>query len=279
MVTLHTEEDLLKLNNQRLRLLQEIVVTHGYHYGYYAYLLNQEQCYWMSCGMSKLLRIINEIPTVRRIRGLECDYEVISDVEPVLFVSVLNRLEELTLCNHDQISLTPQQFELLFTAIAEKTNLEFLELGGQEQMSKMDPELFAAALSNVVKVRLEESYVGEITIQQLMALFKAIIAEDRPLKKLELTADPKPSIDADIMGSALNKLEEVTIIYFCDDSREQVSAIIRKMVDGESRLKRLMLADIDPDIIEGLNQDLVRRVRKKVGEFYSFNFSRVFFAH
>ena len=141
--------------------------------------------------------------------------------------------------------------------------------------SRFVQELFGAALSNVAKVRLEEPYVGFITIQQLMALFKAIIAEDRPLKKLDFTADPRPSIDADVMGSALNKLEEVTISYFCD-SGAQVSAIIRNLVDGESKLKRLMLANIDPDIIEGLNQDLVRRVRKR-GEFYYFDEGLVYF--
>ena len=30
-----------------------------------------------------------------------------------------------------------------------------------------------------------------------------------------------------------------------------------------------MLTVLDPDIIKGLNKELVRRARKKVGEFYS----------
>jgi len=251
VVTVYTEQDFGKLNIQRLQMLQEIKVTHGFY-------------------LSKLFRVINGIPTVRRISGLESVYFAISEVEPDLFVSVLSRLEELRLYQH---LTTPEQFEQLLIAISGKTNLKFLELYCETALGlslsiEIDPELFAAAVSNVVKVNLEGSFIS----RQLMALFKAIIAKDRPLKKLNVSASLAPIMDPDIMGSALNMLEEVTISYFVDGGhqRRAITSILRKLVDGESRLKRLMLAKIyDSDFIDGLDQDLVRRAKRKVGEFHT----------
>ena len=47
-------------------------------------------------------------------------------------------------------SLTPEQLELLFNAFAENTSVEFMVVMEDPYVSKMNPELFGAAISNVV---------------------------------------------------------------------------------------------------------------------------------
>ena len=190
--------------------------------------------------MTDLFKAIHEIPTVRRIQGLE-DCEGVAVVEPNLLVSVLNRLEKLQLVfNEEQarIHLTSEQLELLFTAIAEKSNLEFLEVNGQPHVNDLNPELFAAAISNVAEVVLGAFLSRDITTKQIEALFSVVIVEDRSLNKLSLTVDPRPNIDPDMMGRALSRLEDVTIHWM--ESVEQINAIMRNLVKGESRLNSLM---------------------------------------
>ena len=117
-------------------------------------------------------------------------------------------------------SLTPEQLELLFNAFAENTSVEFMVVMEDPYVSKMNPELFGAAISDVVEVKLMD-----ITSQQLEALFSAILVEGKSLKKLTVLTSPKPSINPELMGRALNMLEEVTTL--CWNSREQIAAIIK----------------------------------------------------
>ena len=242
-------------------------------------------------GLSDLFQVIGEIPTVRRIRGLEfC--KGIGRIEPYLVVSVLNSLEELHLCydgyeeeeemeEETHLRLTVEQLELLFTAVAEKTNLKFLRLSGQDT-EEISPELFAAAVSNVEEVKLENKYVNvkdddniklvDITDEHFKALYSVIAAEeDRPMRKLTTLDyfDDETTIDPNLLSRAYNRLEEVTTdnCWFDWGSDEQVTAILRGLVEGESRLKRLKMNIFDLVVVQNLDQNLVRRAEEKFEKF------------
>ena len=73
------------------------------------------------------------------------------------------------------------------------------------------------------------------------------------------------NIDPDTVGSALNRLEEVQGYV----SGAQLTATLRILVYGESRLQKLMVEDMDPEDVRGLDPDLVRRAQEKIGNFYT----------
>jgi len=286
VVTVNTKDDLQKLKRPRLQKVQEIDVTQGSRIG------TEVECTWIKeKGLADLFQVIAEIPTVRRIRGLEfC--KGIQDIEPDLVVGVFNSLEELKLCygeedkeedeseedeeedeekggKETQLNLTTEQLELLFKAAAEKTNLKFLQVSGQE-MDEISPELFAASVSNVEEVLLKEHFKEDITSEQFKALYAIIAAEDRSLRKLTCLSyyiDPMGDIDPDLLSKAFNRLEEFTA-YNCGD-KEQLTAILSGLMEGGSRLKSLMVEELNPKIVQNLDQNLVRRAKEKIGEFYT----------
>jgi len=303
VVRVNTKDDLEKLRRPRLQLVQEIDVTQGRGSKVQRQWIKEE-------GLADLFQVIAEIPTVKRIRGLEfC--KGIKDIEPDLVVSVLNSLEELKLCRWSaeddeedeeaQMDLSCEMLELLFAAIAEKTNLKFLQVSGQdmvksmdeiegfEQMDKQDqmdlirelmdqigdtdevsPKLFAAAVSNVEEVVFKEHCKEDITRKQYDALYKIIASEDRPLRKLTCLSwyiDPMGDLSPELLSKAINKLEEFTT---CNcGTVEQLTAILRGVVDGDSRLKKLMLKYLNPLVVQNLDQNLIKEVKEKIGEFYT----------
>jgi hypothetical protein len=121
--------------------------------------------------------------------------------------------------------------------MARNTNVKFLAVVGD--FSEIIPEVFGAAISKLKDVRLYG--VDYITChQQMKALFSAIMVGDKQLKRLivRVDTDTAHSIDTEMIVRALNMLKKVHG-YF--DS-EQVAAILRNLVEGESRLKKLWLS-------------------------------------
>ena len=119
---------------------------------------------------------------------------------------------------------------------------------------------------------LKEHFKEDITSEQFEALYSKISAEDRPVSKLTSLSyyiDPMGDTDPDLLNKAFNRLEEVTTSGL--GSGEQLTAILRGLVEGGSRLKRLMLKEVkvDPKIVQHLDQNLVRRAKEKIGEFYT----------
>jgi len=317
VITVNTKDDLEKFKNPRLQMMKEIDVTQSS-------ACTEVQGQWIKEeGLADLFQVIAETPTVKRIRGLEfC--KGIAGIEPDLLVRVLNSLEELKLCNgyggdededplyedgeekETQMVLSTEKLELLFAAMAEKTNLKFLQVSGQdmrkdilgemlkeiegfEQMNRRDqkdvvsdlidqiddtdqvsPQLFAAAVSNVEEVILKEHYKEDITSKQFAALYSIIAAEDRPIKKLTCLSYyivSMEELDPDLLSRAINKLEEFRVSDHV--SLEQMTAILRGVVEGESRLKKLMVYDLGDTFVENLDQNLVKEVKEKIGEFYT----------
>jgi hypothetical protein len=212
----------------------------------------------------ELFQALLAIPTLTRIIfDTEFRCPDLSTVEPHLLSSVFNRLEELHLYSHSR--LTSEQMELIFTDIAKnETNLKKLEL---ENVLEISPALFASAVSNVDEVKLR----GLDIHQQLQALFSAITEEQRPLRKLNLISSFMFNIDTiepEVLGTAFNRLEEVTTADTWVP-QEQITAILSKLVAGESILKRMMLKGLTFSEFGGLDPNLLRQARDKIGEFYS----------
>jgi len=220
------------------------------------------KCPWTKSEMMDLFEIIYKIPSVCKIHGV-C--KEISAVEPRVLAAVVNRLEEWSF--PDYHNLSPEHMELLFSAMAKQTHLKKLDsgyscFGGLTQFSTISPAVFAAAVSNVADVSFDWCYISTL---QTEALFEAITVEDRSLRTLafQYTEMIYP-IDPETVGRALNRLEELTIQDdgFRGQTRIYSSAIMRNLVEGESRLKILRL---DPMYLRNLDEDLVRRAREKLG--------------
>ena len=112
-------------------------------------------------------------------------------------------------------------------------------------------------------------WVRIINSQQTEALLAVITRSQRPLRKLELVSVAGfANIDPGIVGRAINRLEEVTIVNV---SVAQMTAILSILVNGESRLQKLrVVVGMGPADVRGLelDPDLVRRAKEKIGKFY-----------
>jgi len=274
VVKLGSSEDFPKLSIPRLQVLQEIKIAHGGLIIQYCHNDSVKECHWRKNGMLELFKVILEIPTVTRISGF--DYcEGLATVEPKLLASVLNRLEELEPTQF----LAPEQIEALFTAIAMNTTLKLLDIEHFRPLSILGSGLFASAISNVDEVILDDF---DLTFEDLVknkmeALFSLIRKEERPLTKLTVDACLCYGIDPDMLGIALNRLEEVTVTSYHDWlTLDQVNAILKNLAGGESEVKRLMLEGLHPRVVEHLNNDLVKRTELKLGKFYDVNWERFF---
>jgi len=252
-------EDLQKVNIRRLSRLQEIKVPHK------CFLRNVGvECIWKEeIKVNEVFKAIVKIPTVTRISGLGC-CTGISGVDPQLLVNVFNRLEKPFLHY-----LTSEQIALLFSTMAEDTNVKELKVS-DHLLSTVNQVVFASAICNVSDV----SFVGcrLVTSELLEAVFVVLAKEDRPLRNVIVTTWEFPScgIDPALLALAVNRMEEVRI-YGLWFSAAQITAILRNLVQGTSRLKKLkvfVITDADVEkLIEELDADLVRRAKEKVGKF------------
>ena len=71
-------------------------------------------------------------------------------------------------------------------------------------------------------------------------------------------------VSPDVLAKAID-------MHICRVSCEQLLAILRAVVEGASRLKRLRLSFLDPmDIVDvvDVDKDLIGRAREAVGEFF-----------
>jgi len=248
LVSVNTREDIKKLNIRRLQLVQSVQVKPCHHERY-----DYVQCYWKAADLTKLFEVLLEIPTVKIIHGLDCSS--LSVLEPRLLTSVFNRLDELVIHSG-------QAGDNLFKAVAEQTNLKELIV---YEATHISPALFAASVSNVEDVIVFDFGISN---DQIGALFELIIAEKRPLRKLLLSSCNTRFIVPEVFSSALNSLEEF-VTENMGFTIAQVTAVISRIVKGESELRHLMFSDLYYAQPAVLDPDLVRKTRQKIGDFYS----------
>jgi len=227
------------------------------------------KCKWTKFEMTELFKAIQKIPMVRRIVGKTCR-KCISTVKPELLVNVLTILEKVSVGGPGDfwcLDLAREQLEFLFTALeAERPNTLKLEVWEFCDLSHLSPGLFASAISNVTEVDL---CAYDVSHEQMMALLSEVTDGNRPMRKLQVSTVLTQTLDSDILANAFKRLEEVIIDVKVDISSEEVSAILNTVMDGESRLKRLILHDIDVADLVGVDQGLIKRAMEKVGFIFS----------
>jgi len=258
--TVFNREDFKKFRSRRFQWVQQIVVKKCTLIWYNYHEVQCRQCYWEEKELTELLKIIVSLPSVIKIDNLRCTK--LSGVDPNLLARVLTRLEELDLC-HCHRYLSAVQIQHIFVAIAEQTNLKKLEVSETSQIS---PALFAAAISNVEEVMV--FIFGESSPEQMVALFAAIAEEERPLRKLLLDSCDVREVLPEVFGVALNRLEDVETVNM-SVNKEQITAVLSRVVGRTSKLKKLMLEDLSNMEYSSLDRRLVRRAWTKIGEFYT----------
>ena len=180
---------------------------------------------------------------------------------------------------------TVEQVEAILTAISEencemkKLEIYFINL------SSVDASLLARAVNMLEEVQM---YSTELTGQQTEAIFTAIIEGNCKMKKLDMSGNILSNVDAGLLASAVNSLEEVKM-NFTKLTKDQVEAVLtqslvntslRRLEIGTHRLmgRRLEIEDYrDSGLglvrleLGWLDEDLVARATLAIGElrFYA----------
>jgi len=252
VVSVNTSLDLYKLKIHRLKLIQSIRLPPSDH----------NNSVWKPENLTKLFQVVVDIPSISMIHGIET-YNL-GSMEPGLLGQVLGKLDVLELnsiANGKKLSVV-QFGHILTTIAARKSPMKELLVVG---LWEADPTVFASAVSNVKKLEL-----NSCTVSQMLALLQEIVENERPLAKLHLNLCDMSSIDPDLVGKAFNKLDEV-VVYHCRYgwvSHEQLTATFRGVLEGDSKLKNLMLNNIS-DYAKGIDVELLRQTCKKIGKFWS----------
>lgn len=141
-------------------------------------------------------------------------------------------------------------------------------------ISAIEPYLLARVL-NRLEGRLRVGWPWgvkfdiDLNCEQFEAFF---ILMSRKTKLKELFVSGRSGftsrVSPEVLAKAIIRLEAV---HICRVSYEQLLAILRTVVEGNSRLKRLRLSFLDPmDIVDvvDVDRDLIGRAREVIGEFF-----------
>jgi len=271
-VTLSSKEDLQKLTKRRIQQLnlKKVKVSNWFD-GSQSSLIRST-----AVRPEELFNALLPITSLTYIDGLKDDliYDIgsficfpvggpdqpdLSIIEPELYATVLSRLT--CLC-FDIINPTDPQYEALLSSIAQKdSHVKKLVFGCRKMCAQ--PELFAAAVSNV-----EECNVGLFSVpsQDMQALLVAIAEEQGQLKKLDVYSFRLSTIEPAILGTAISKLESASIYQVLAPlSKDQMAAILIKIGEDASILKKLEITGISEEQKEEQDQNVVRQAGQKIG--------------
>ena len=251
VVNISTISDLKKLEFPRLGQIQTLRMRPSYHC---------ESRWRQPENLKKLLQSLLAFPSIKKIHQIENFY--FGSVEPDLLASVFGNLDELDM--RFSRGLSQAQLEHVFSAIAEKVNpMKKLSLTGLS-VAGLSPAVLAAAATNVKELELYDW-----SEDQMKALLREMVENDRPLLKLEIWCNIRDihNIDPDLVGRGLNKVEEVVVVDGL--SLELVTAVLKGVVDveGTSKLKRLWLK-MSQNHGKSLDGELVSRAEQKIGKFF-----------
>merc|ERR1712181_27324 len=107
--------------------------------------------------------------------------------------------------------------------------------------------------------------------EMFQAMFEMMKENNRCLKKVSIYDcyhNILADIEPEVLGSALNSLEDVFIEGRRHDWKDQVTDILQKLVRVESKLKRMKLRFLNPCNINEVNPELVRQAIEKVGQIW-----------
>jgi len=271
VVKVNTKQDIKKLEIPRLKKIQAISLCSRCNV--------MSWLSWHSCdlqepeGLRDLFQAILAVPSISQIVGF-FDYDL-SSLEPGLYVSIMARMKLLRFGKE----LTEEQFEKIFTSIAEdESKAEDIEIhfSGNgfrpDGNFKVPPQLFASAVTNVRELTMLAPMEHEE--QRIQAMFKMIKDENRCLKELcfaMMDHNHLVNIEPEVLGTALNSLVDVVLFMEGDWwslRPELLTDILKKLVRGDSKLKRLKLGFFNTGDIDQVNPELVKQAVEKVGQFW-----------
>jgi len=270
MVTLKSRDDLQKLSNRRIQLMNmdKVKVTNWFD-GSQPFLIQST-----AVRPEELFSALLPITTLTSIEGIKDDlvYNLgsfgfpaggpdnpdLSRVGPELFATVLSRLRNLCF---DILNPSPPQYEALLSSIAQKDSVKKLVFGDRKMPPQ--PDLFAAAVGNV-----EECELGlfSVPVQDVQALVVAIAQEAGRLKRLRMYSHRLFTIAPDILGTAVSRLESACIHQMLEPlSKDQLEAIMKKVGEDASKLKKLEITFVTEEQKEEMDQNLLRQAGLKIG--------------
>merc|ERR1719318_2436322 len=226
-------------------------------------------------GLRDLFQAILAIPSISQIGGIFA-FDLTS-LEPGLYASVMVRMN---LLRFDRV-LTEEQFEKIFTSVAEEGSKaeKIIIIFGYgfrpDGNFKVSPQLFASAVTNVRELTMVSP--RDYEEERILAMFKLIKDENRCLKKLFIymvIPNYLAYIEPEVLGTALNRLEDV-FLGGCspvsgDWRRQLLTDILKKVVRGDSKLKRLKLGFLRKSDIDQVDPELVKQAVEKVGQLWCF---------
>ena len=250
-VTLNSKKDLGKLSIKRMEGLQNITVGRKY---------------WTN-DVRKLFQVLNILPKLVRIDGLNFVTHQFTVVDKYLLASVLSSLVELNL-NIQKSNISCEQVEEILLAITRRHNsLKKLTLFGWHGAHPGGwSRLNYTPVSNIEEVRLGGSILSS---QQMTALLEIIVQERRLIKKLTLDIHGLAEIDSALIGTAFNKLEAVSVMHWL--SQDQMKSIFRKLLETNSRLMSLSFSFTYEGFVNycgEIDVDLVRKVEGRIGPVF-----------
>lgn len=167
-----------------------------------------------------------------KLVGLDIsDNQCVSEVEPGLLARTITRLEVVDISN---TGLGEEQVQAILNEISNTSNLtlEVLDISRNQSVSRVEPELLARIVTNLVEVSLHGT---KLTVEQLTEIFFDISHRSSyTLKVLDISAMLRVRcVEPGLLARAVISLEKVIISYTAL-SEEQVTAIFRHICDSTS---------------------------------------------
>ena len=179
--------------------------------------------------ITALCRVISQSSNLKKLwiqdQGLSC-------VEPKQLAMAITKIENVGMSG---TYITRDQQVELFNQMDRNSQIKSLDLGGLT-LSDVEPILFASVLARLEYVNLQDAV---ITNMQKAELFSEV-CQSTTLRKLKCWNMELSSVDSEILGTAVARLEEVDIGH-TELTHEQLISIITH-AQGETRLKKLTLS-------------------------------------
>lgn len=177
------------------------------------------------------------------LKSLDMQYNNLSEVDPSLIISAVEKLETLELKNCNLV--TEQANQILEAISNDKTNIRSLDLS-MNNLSEVNPDMFALAVSKLEVVTIHDT---RLTPDQADAIFSAI-NEDSKLKSLNVADNYLSSLDIDLLLNTVTKLETLHL----DNTEVTIPDLesILKQSLVETTLKHLELSEsmfLDPELV------------------------------
>jgi len=256
-VRVKSREDFHILSFRRFQLVQELEI--GDDCDLY------ENCTWTEEDRIELFEVMINLPALNMLNSMHCNRSSnLSCVGTDLVLNVYKRLREVFV----YYQLSHEQSNQLYSAMAQNhCSLKILKIW-DDSTTKLSPRVFASVVTNVEEVGLATS---NITHEQMEALFVALTNKDGcRLRKLDLYSCNTHDIEPALIGEAVNKLEEFEIANTWVKS-DQIWEILIQIVNGESKLNKLMLGDLFFSDFKDVDSAIVEMVRDKFGNFFHFD--------